>query len=290
MSWILAITGLIVSSVVQYLAIRKAKDLEVSVSVRVLAMFALALPVIPVIAYITDQPLYFPIALAMPFLLVRLFLLYIPNKFSVLSMDNAPNPGYPLIISKSYIIYTIFLAYFVFDSELNARKILGSFLALVFSSLIVLGKQNKKQQGGKAWAWQSIIPFIGFGLQSIYLYYLNNILGLNPLAVTFWGSLMVCLFFLFENIKNIELKKPVIKINKRWIGIVSIIAISATAFNLLLSISFSLASNPGYVNAASLGSLGVVAFLSHFMFGDELNLRKIIGVIGVIGSILLIVL
>jgi drug/metabolite transporter (DMT)-like permease len=74
----------------------------------------------------------------------------------------------------------------------------------------------------------------------------------------------------------------------QWVVLV-LIGVAATAFNYLMQVGYNLAPNIGYINALNAASIGVIALGSALLFGDHLNLRKLIGIVGMIAGVVLVV-
>jgi uncharacterized membrane protein len=66
--------------------------------------------------------------------------------------------------------------------------------------------------------------------------------------------------------------------------------ITSTLFNLFMQIGYIYSPNPGYINAANASSISLLTLLSAYFFKDELNSRKVIGVIGVTAGLVLLFL
>ena len=87
-----------------------------------------------------------------------------------------------------------------------------------------------------------------------------------------------------------KMNKYSFKINVRHLPILLIIGFSGALFNLFMKFGYQTAPNPGYINAVNAASITLVTILSAVIFKDELNIQKIIGILGVsLGLILLFI-
>ena len=66
------------------------------------------------------------------------------------------------------------------------------------------------------------------------------------------------------------------------------IGVFASSFNYFMQVGFNLAPNVGYVNAANASSISLLTLLSAYFFKDDLNNRKLIGIIGVTAGLILL--
>ena len=59
-------------------------------------------------------------------------------------------------------------------------------------------------------------------------------------------------------------------------------------FNISAQLAFEYASNPGFVNAFLAGSIIPTTFLAAYFFKDELNIRKVMGVVGILAGLIIL--
>lgn len=155
------------SSVALYLFVRKASLLKTPTQLTNLAMFA-----VPFVAYLifglgTSTSLHISFRLIFFLIAVSVLLAYGGNKASLLAINIAPNPGYSLVLSKSYVLFTTLVAVIFLNAELSVRKLIATLLIVIFSGLIMANrKRAKKAEGGK-WILLSIVAFFGWGLLSL---------------------------------------------------------------------------------------------------------------------------
>jgi len=276
-----------ISSIILYLLIRKSTLLKTPTELNNLAMMAL-----PVVFYIIApfkkvNYSITPYAFAIIFI-SAIFFSYLGNLFSLKSIEQSPNPGYSLIISKSYVVFTTIASIFLFNSALTLKSAFAIVLIIFFSILLVVDKTANKQVlvENKRWLVLAIAAFFCWGMLAIASKYLL-IIGVDIITRLIYSMTISSLFVVAE----IAVKKYSVKdISLQQAFVLLLIGISATAFNYYMQVGFDLAPNIGYVNAVNAASIAGVSLFSSILFKDELTPRKYIGVLGVIlGLILLVV-
>ena len=96
-----------------------------------------------------------------------IFFSYLGNVFSLKGIEQAPNPGYSLIISKSYVVFTAIASIFVFGSPLSLKSALAIIIIVAFSAVIMVNKNvsQKKEQVNNRWLPYTIGAFFCWGLE-----------------------------------------------------------------------------------------------------------------------------
>lgn len=281
MNWVVVSLGIIVSSVVLYLAIRKLKDLHVPLEFRNLAMFAL--PALLFFTFNRARDISFviePYQFGIIFISAVLFS-WLGNIASLRALELAPNQGYSLIISKSYVVMTAILSVWLFDAPLTSKDILAILLIIGFSVLIMIDKKESKAKGqDKLWLWLTMGAFFAWGFLALTLRYLTD-LGIQSTVILFYLTLIVSIIVLGE----IVLKKVKVTLNINNLVILGLVGIASTFFNLGLVLGYSVAPNPGYINAVNAGSIALVTIFSALIFKDELTPRKMVGILGVMAGL-----
>src|SRR3989337_1537439 len=61
-----------------------------------------------------------------------IFFSYLGNVFSLKGIEYAPNPGYSLIISKSYVVFTAIASIFLFSAPLTMKSVIAIVLIVLF--------------------------------------------------------------------------------------------------------------------------------------------------------------
>jgi drug/metabolite transporter (DMT)-like permease len=225
--------------------------------------------------------------------LASIFFSYLGSVLSLKSIEAAPNPGYSLIISKSYVVFTAVASVFVFNSPISLRSVISIIMIIGFSALITLSKPTKKTKYAKLkipstnlWLWLSIGTFFCWGLLAMASRYLIS-LGVGTLPRLIYIHAMVSFLLLAEiKIKKVTFKK----LGIRHLGVLLFAGIASIGFDYFMQLGYSLAPNIGYISAVNASSIGAVTLLSAWLFKDELNLRKLIGVLGVTAGMILLLL
>ncbi len=286
MNWIIASLLMFASSVVLYVLVRKATLLKIPTELVNLASF-----IVPLFLYIT-LTIQNKASLAIkPSSLFIIFLLsiigsYLPNVTSLNSVKFAPNPGYALIISKSYVVFTTIVALFLFHSYISIKSVFAILLIVGFSIIIMVGKTEKKKGASPLWLPFSIFSFFGWGILSIGTKYAFT-LGVTIYQRLIFLPLFVNIYILTEMFVR---KTKIHSIKKSYILLLLCIGASSAAFNYFMTLGIDLAPNIGYVNAINASSISAVTLFSALLFKDEFSIKKFIGVIGVTAGLILLIL
>lgn len=286
MNWILAGFLMFACSVAQYLFIRKSALQKIPSQLINVAMFAIPLIAFVFIALMTRTNLAITGYQFLILVILAVFFSYLGNVFSLKSLEYAPNPGYSLILSKSYVVFTTIASIWIFHSTLTVRSAFAILLIIAFSALITIDTRAQKHEHVRAsWLPLSIGAFLCWGMLTITSKYLL-ILGVNILSRLIYSMAIVTMLIIAE----MQWKKTVWKnlpsghiMTLLWIGILG------AGFNYFMQEGFVSAPNIGYINAMNASSIGLVVIGSAFFFHDEFNLRKFIGVVGVIVGLIVLV-
>jgi len=230
-----------------------------------------------------------PVVLAIPihqilisFIAAVLFS-YLGNLFSMESIKCAPNPGYSLIISKSYVIFIAILAAIIFHSHLSLKNIIAIGLILAFSALITLTKATKSNN--LKWIALSIGAFFCWGfLALVFQYQIEN--GISLVARSFYILLIVNILLFAE----IKYKKIKISKSKKHYFLIFAVGVLSGILNIAMQLGYESAPNPGYVNAVNASSISLLTLLASYFFKDELNFKKLFGVMGVTFGLIMLLL
>ena len=283
MNWIIASLILFLSSVLLYLFVRKSQLAKIPDTLNNLAMFALPTVIFFIVAITQKRSLVISWENLIIIIFASFFFSYLGNVFSLKSIKLAPNPGYSLIISKSYVVFTTVIAVIFLNAHISLRNAIAIIFIVLFSALIMISK-SKKQVTNKQWILYAFGAFFGWGFLALVSKYLLN-QGVDIIIYSFYIGVFVSIMIIVEMIWQ-KIKLPKIKTGE----VVILVAIGLAAFflNLFMQIGFLLAPNIGYINAVNASSISMVALLSAYFFKDELNLRKIIGVAGVTAGLILL--
>lgn len=286
MNWVIASILMFFSSVALYLCVRRSNELKTPQQLNNLAMF-----LIPVIVYLilatNNSTNYTPTTVEFILIIIQgIFFSYLGNVFSLKGIEYAPNPGYSLIISKAYVVFTAVASIFIFNSPLTLESIIAIILIVLFSAVIMIDKSKDKQQSNRRWLPYTIGAFFCWGLLALSSKHLLN-LGVPILTRLIYSMIIVTILIIGEIIvKKINVRN----ISRPQITTLVLIGLFGAGFNYFMQVGFNLAPNVGYVNAANAGSISLLTIMSTIFFKDELNLKKMIGVIGVtVGLILLFI-
>ena len=203
MNWISYSLMMFLSSVALYLVVRKSTLLKISTKFLNLAMFG-----IPFIAFLTIgvfSPSKFSVTwwYALILLVVSIVFAYSGNKASLEAIDVAPNPGFSLVLSKSYVLFTTIVAVLFLNAELTLRKALAIAIIVSFSVLIMVNRKTAKKVKSEKWIALSLAAFFAWGMLSLSSKYLFN-RGVEPITflIYLFGIVTVCIISIdwFRNI------------------------------------------------------------------------------------------
>ncbi|NMC35538.1 EamA family transporter [Candidatus Beckwithbacteria bacterium] len=277
---------MLISSVALYLLVRKSQQLKTETVFNNFAMFAIPTFIFLVMNVFQSNSLFIPWHWIGVFALAGFFLSYLGNVFSLNSIRLAPNPGYSLILSKSYVIFTTLTAVLIFDSALSAKEIMAILLIIIFSAVIMVDKNKQKEvRASKTWVLYAFGAFFAWGgLALASKYFIGQ--GIEILVFLFYIFLFVSLFTIIE----MKIRKKQFLYNSSQLKILILIGVSAMLFNLFMQIGYKFAPNPGYINAMNAASISLVTLCAAYFYKDDLNRKKLTGVIGVTIGLLLLLL
>jgi drug/metabolite transporter (DMT)-like permease len=286
MSWIIASLLMFFSSVALYLCVRRSNALNTPQQLNNLAMFLVPALVYMVLAINTPTSFALTPFQYLLILVQSIFFSYLGNMFSLKGIEYAPNPGYSLIISKSYVVFTAVASIFIFSAPLTMQSVVAIVLIILFSALIAIDKDKNRSTYNKLWLPYTIGAFFCFGLLVLSTKYLLN-MGVPILTRLILSMTVVTTLILGE----IKYKKVVWqKLSKNQSVTLLLIGIFGASFNYFMQVGFDLAPNIGFVNAANAASISLLTLMSAIFFKDELTVKKMIGIVGVTVGLLLIFL
>jgi drug/metabolite transporter (DMT)-like permease len=219
-------------------------------------------------------------------LIQGIFFSYLGNVFSLKGIEYAPNPGYSLIISKSYVVFTAIASVFIFSAPLTVRTVIAIVLIVLFSALITIEKDKNRTTSNQLWFPYTMGAFFCWGLLALSSKYLLN-MGVSILTRLILSMVVVTVLIFGEIIyKKVEWKK----VSKDQLITLLLIGLFGSSFNYFMQVGFNLAPNVGFVNAANAASISLLTLMSAFFFKDELTVKKMIGIFGVTAGLLLLFL
>jgi drug/metabolite transporter (DMT)-like permease len=286
MNWITYSLVMFAGSVALYLTVRKSSLESVPTRLTNLAMFA-----VPLVAFLllgaSSHQTYALTGLNWLILVIAATIFaYGGNTVSLRAIDIAPNPGYSLVLSKSYVLFTTLVAVTLLGAELTLRKLIAILLIVAFSAVVMINPSVAKRASGNGWVPLSFGAFFAWGLLSISSKYLfSHGVGTIPFLMYLYAIVTACIVVAqkirLSSFKNLS--------SQAWLLLLGT-GIFSTVFNLGQFEAISLAPNIGYVNAVNAASISLVTVLAVVMFKDELTKRKALGVMGVTAGLLLLLL
>lgn len=211
------------------------------------------------------------------------FFSWLGNIASLKALTKAPNPGYSLVISKSYVLMTSILSVWIFGSDITTKDIIAIVLIIVFSAMIIIDKRKSDEVKDNSWVWLTFVAFLSWGFLALTLKYLTS-QGLQSTVILFYLMLFVSLLIFIQ----LAVKRSRVQVKKMYSPLFLLMGVASTFFNLFIILGYQYAPNPGYINATNAASIALVTIFSAWLFKDELNLKKVLGVVGVIGSLMLL--
>lgn len=281
--WIFFSFLMFVSSNLLYLSIRKAQKDGISNSVYSVTMFLIPSLAYFIMAQLTKTTLILPFSSILLIILTAFLWSYLGNYFSLKGIQFAPNPGYSLVIQKSYSVLATLGAVLLFGASFSFDKLIGILIILLFTVLISIDSKSKKSKN--SWILFSLLAHLSFAFGSLMSKYFLNI-GLQPYQYLFYITLFVGILNLIETKKrNISFKLS----KQNWITII-LIGLFSIGFNLSMQFAYRIAPNLGYVVAINTSSIMSLTLLSSVIFKDSLSKQKVVGIIGVMIGLLILTL
>lgn len=272
-----------VCSVGVYIAIRKAALDKLPPQFNNLAMFAIPLLVFVVGDVFARKNLGLTLPQALQILGTGVVLSYFGNAMLMRSIELAPNAGYSLVISKSYVVLTSFLAVPLFGAQLTATAIGSIALIVGASALIMINPKVAHHAKGSTWVPLAVGSFFCWAFLSLMAKHLIAE-GISTVVFLTYVFIVATICILLE----MKYKKVELGVVKKRLWPFVLIGIASTGFNFFNFYAVSIAPNVGYVNATNAASIGVVTVLSVALFKDELTKQKLTGVVGVLTGLVML--
>ncbi len=277
MNWILADLIMFVCSVGVYVAVRKAALDKLPPQFNSLAMFAIPLIIFALGDILAREKMSLTLSQTLQIIGTGIALAYLGSAMSMRSIQLAPNAGYSLTISKSYVVLTSFLAVPLFGARLTATAIISISLIVAASALIMINPKATHHAKSAVWAPLALGSFFCWAFLSLMAKHLTAE-GIATIVFLTYVFLVTTACILLE-MKCRKMKLGVVKQHtKPFI----LIGIASTGFNFFNFYAVSIAPNVGYVNATNAASISAVTILSVILFNDELTKQKLIGTSGVL--------
>lgn len=271
---------------VLYLCLRKSTLAKVPSSLTNLAMFGI--PLVSYVAIGTTNGTNFAMTIWQWVVLVlaAVVFAYGGNTVSLKAIEIAPNPGYSLVLSKSYVLFTTVAAVTLLHADLTLKKALAILVIVGFSALIMVNPKEAKQLQNNRWVVLSFGAFFAWGMLSLSSKYLFTH-GVDTFAflIALYAIVTVCIVA-----SNKMTHKTFRHMHKdHWLLLLGT-GVFSTVFNIGNFEAIRLAPNVGYVNAINAGSIAMVTIFAVVLFKDELTRQKALGVLGVTAGLLLLLL
>ena len=276
MNWIIISIGILLSSPMMYLFLRKSKDLKKDIKIQNLSIFLIPTIVYFIYNLVSGTSMIIEIKYFLIILAAAILFSLIGNIFSLKAVQLTKNPGYSLMIQKSYAIFTTIMSVFLFGSLITVKDIISIIIVLVFTSLILIEKSTQKDDN-KIWILYTFGAFFAFGFLSLTNTYLGK-QGLTSTVINFYICLIVTISLAIQIFTN----KIKLSFDKMSIGVFIGAGIPASIFNFCLIQGYLLAPNPGYISAVNVASIALLTILYRVFFKDTLTLKKSIGIVGIL--------
>jgi uncharacterized membrane protein len=286
MNWIAYSLMMFASSVVLYLTVRKSSLIKTPAYLTNLAMFAIPLVAYVIIGILSSSPLALTWWQILILLITAVVFAYGGNKASLHAIEVAPNPGYSLVLSKSYVLFTTIVAVTLLSADLTLQKAIAILLIVAFSALVLVTKRNAKKVKSEKWILLSFAAFFAWGMLSLSSKYLFN-QGVSTITflIYLYAIVTICILAI-DKVRLSKVKELSSQAKLLLLGT----GIFSTLFNLGQFQAIKLAPNVGYVNAINAGSIAIVTIFAVLLFKDELTVKKALGIFGVtVGLVLLLV-
>ena len=122
MNWIIISIGVLLSSPMMYLFLRKSKDLKKDIKIQNLSIFLIPTIVYFIYNLVSGTSMIIEIKYFLIILAAAILFSLIGNIFSLKAVQLTKNPGYSLMIQKSYAIFTTIMSVFLFNSLITVKR------------------------------------------------------------------------------------------------------------------------------------------------------------------------
>ncbi len=287
MHWIVSGFLMFISSVGSYLLVRKSVLMKVPSPFTNLSMFLVPTVLFSLIAVAGKISIAVTWYQLLILVILAIFMSYLGNVFSLKSIEYAPNPGYSLVLSKSYVVFTTLAAIPLFHATLTPRAAVAIAVIVVSSALITITRNEKPASHVRPiWLPLAVGAFFCWGMLTLTSKYLLMI-GVGTLSRLIYAMGIVSVIILTE-MRAKKLDVRTLSTDQRIV--LAGIGILSAGFNYFMQEGFVTAPNIGYINAMNASSIGLVVIGSAILFKDDFSPRKFVGVVGVIAGLVLLVL
>jgi len=286
MTWVFFAGMMFVASIINYLLVRKSSLLKIPNRLVNLAMFGVPLVVYIIIAIVKGTTLMIEWWHLPLLFIIAIVFAYLGNKSSLRAIDLAPNPGYSLVLSKSYVLFTTLVAVTIMGAELTWRGGAAILMIVAFSIPIMVTREGEKKSKHRTWILLSLAAFFAWGMLSLsskwlFVHGMDTIIFL----IYMYTIVTVCIIAI-DRVKFSQIKQT----SAKGLWILLSIGVVWAMFNLGQFEAINLAPNVGYVNAINAASIAAVTVFAVILFKDNLTWPKGIGVLGVTAGLILLLL
>ena len=265
-----------------YLSIRNIDKSYIPIEIKNLSIFFS--PIIPLFIY--NKIYWIQTIIEFKYLLIlfftAIFFSWLANISSLISLKIAPNPWYPLMLSKSYVIYTLIFSYIFLWSELSVKKFIIILFVVLFSFLIIYNKNKTHKTKDNKWIFYTLYSFLWWWNLALVLTYLIQ-KWIPSTTINIYLHLFVTFFIILEIIFKKVKYKP--KNNYQIINLI-VIWLAYILFQQSMVYWYSVSPNPWYINAANTASIWIITILAWIIFKDDLSKKNLIWVIWIIISLI----
>lgn len=285
MNWIAADLLMFICSVGLYLAVRKAALDKLPARFNNLSMYTIPTVVFVAAAVVTRQKLAISVSQLLLLFVAGVVLSYLGNTMSLLSIELAPNAGYSLIISKSYVVLTSILAVFLFNAPLTVQSMISIAVIVASAALVMVNPKATHRAKSASWVPLAIGSFFCFGFLSLLAKHLIS--GGMPTVVFLAYVFAITTVCIIIEMAYKRVNPGIITMHIWPFLLIGTVNVGFQFFNFY---AVSIAPNVGFVNATNTASIGAVTGLSILLFKDEMTTQKLVGIVGITAGLLMLFL
>ena len=220
-------------------------------------------------------------------------------------INEAPNPGLAAAIYRTQTILTAIASVFLFGKDLDLQGIVGMVITLAGAYLIATDKKDIVETGihpGTAKAEKRVLNrdnwFIYPALAGVALT-VKDLTGMESLQTGMPASIFATSQLLFaavvaaihkyyvDGTLTLEFKKNAHE--KEAVTTMTGAAIINSAWVVVAIAAMTMAPNPGYSKALTMGGIIISTIASRFMFGDKLDSRSYGGIAAIVAGTAILV-
>ena len=220
-------------------------------------------------------------------------------------INEAPNPGLAAAVYRTQTIITAIASVFLFGKQLDLQGIIGMLITLFGAYLIATDKKDIIEpgiHGGVAISKEKVLDksnwFIYPALAGIALT-VKDLTGIESLQSGMQASVFATSQLLFATLVavihkyyedgTLALKFKKKANDKEALVTMSGAAIINSAWVVVAIAAMTIAPNPGYSKAMTMGGIIISTIASRFMFGDKLDMRSYGGIAAIVAGTAILV-